>query len=299
MRNLSLFDLRSKKALVTGGATGIGRAAALALAQGGADVAIADLNEDVGNKTVAAIQELGRDSHFVWCDVAEPGSVHAMIETVVRRFGRLDIAVNNAGSIRSGDDESQSKEDWDQVIGVNLTGTWLCAQAEMRQMIKQTPTEGKIINVASIAATMALSNGSYDASKAAVVHLTRTLAARWGRYNINVNSLSPGYVIAAMGTTRSLEEREKLRAVTPLGYVQRLEDLYGPVLFLASKASDYVTGQNLIVDGGHTLSTWQVPLERSVPPRIDQAGEVVQMNQDLDARGIAHDEHGIILERKR
>lgn len=291
-----MFDLSGKKALVTGGAAGIGRACALALGRAGADVAIVDLSEGVGEKTAASIRELGRKAIFVRCNVTDALSVRAMIDVVVQHFGRLDIAVNNAGIIRLEPDETQAKEDWDQVIGVNLTGTWLCAQAEMRQMIKQAPVEGKIINVASIAAHMAASNGSYDASKAAVVHLSRTLAARWGRYNINVNCVSPGYVIAALGTTRSLEERQRLRELTPLGHVQRLEDLYGPIVFLASRASDYMTGQNLVVDGGHTLSTWMMPLERSVPPRIDPAAEIIETLTDLDARGIAHDEDGLILE---
>lgn len=291
----SLFDLSGKKALVTGGAKGIGRACAHALATAGADVAIVDVDKDVGEKVVASLRAMGRESTFLRCDVSQAEEVDAMVAAVAHHFGRLDIAVNNAGIIRFTPDDTQSKEDWEQVIGVNLTGTWLCARAQMRQMIQQTPVEGKIINIGSIAASIACSNGSYDASKAAVVHLTRTLAARWGRYNINVNSLSPGYVVAALGTTRSLEERKRLRELTPMGHVQRLEDLHGPLVFLASKASDYVTGQNLLVDGGHTLSTWMVPLERSAPPRVDASGEVREMMRDLDDRGLAHDEQGLII----
>jgi len=274
--NSSLFDLSGKKALVTGGAAGIGRGCALALARAGADVAIIDRDEEAGNKTAAWITEMGRVGIFVQCDVCDATSVQAMIDSLAQRFGRLDIAVNNAGIYREGTDETQSQEDWDQVMAVNLTGTWLCARAQMRQMIRQTPTEGKIINIASIAATTVLgnSNGAYDASKAGVVHLTRTLAAQWGRYNINVNSVSPGYVLGGMGAQRSLEERQRLRELTPLGHVQRVQDLYGPILFFASRASDYVTGQNLIVDGGYSLSTSLAPLERSVAPRIDPAGEL-------------------------
>jgi NAD(P)-dependent dehydrogenase (short-subunit alcohol dehydrogenase family) len=295
MSNLSLFDLSGRKALVTGGARGIGRACALALAQAGADVAITVRNEELGKKIVASLRALGSDAFFVRCDVSESKQIHAMIEVVVRRFGRLDIAVNNAGIYFHGLDETQSEQEWQQVIHVNLTGTWLCAQAEMRQMITQTPVEGKVINIASIAASVACSNGAYDASKAGIVHLTKTLAARWGRYNINVNSISPGHLAIALGTTRSLEERERLRAFTPLGYVQRLEDLYGPVVFLASKASDYITGQDLVVDGGYTLSRWTLPMERAAPPRVDPAEEVVEMCRDLDAQGIPHDRDGIIL----
>ena len=276
MLSLSLFDLSGKKALVTGGAAGIGRGCALALAMAGADVAIIDRDEQAGNETTALIRKMGRASLCVRCDVREAASVTAMIESVVQGFGRLDIAVNNAGIYREGTDEAQSKDDWDQVMAVNLTGTWLCARAEMQQMVRQTPAEGKIINIASIAATTVLgnSNGAYDASKAGVAHLTRTLAAQWGRHNINVNSVSPGYVLGGMGAQRSLEERQRIRESTPLGHVQRVQDLYGPILFFASRASDYVTGQNLIVDGGYTLSASLAPLERSVAPRIDPAGEL-------------------------
>ena len=299
--DLSLFDLSGKNALVTGGAMGIGRGCALALASAGADVAIVDCEEKMGRRTAALIESAGRRAIFVSCDVREAASVQAMVHAVVERFGRLDIAVNNAGIYREGHDETQSKQDWDEVITVNLTGTWLCANAEMRQMTRQTPTEGKIINIASIAASIACSNGSYDASKAGVAHLTATLAAKWGRYNINVNSLSPSYVLGGMGSKKSLEERKMLRELTPLGHVQRVRDLYGPVLFLASRASDYVTGQNLIVDGGHTLgpwlrAEWLAPLPRAVPPRIDAAAESLDMKEELDMRGIPHDEDGIILE---
>ena len=124
---------------------------------------------------------------------------------------------------------------------------------------------------------VAVSNGSDDASKAGVAHLTRTLAARWGAYNINVNCISPGYVGIAFGKSRPEDMRAHLRSVTPMGYVQRLQDLAGAIIFLASSASDFVTGQNLVVDGGHTLSTWLKPLERKVPPRIDPAAEQAEL----------------------
>jgi NAD(P)-dependent dehydrogenase (short-subunit alcohol dehydrogenase family) len=276
MLSTSLFDVTGKKALVTGGATGIGRASAIALALGGADVAIVGRNEGAAAQTVASISALGRRSLFVHCDVRDPQQVDAMLDVIMRRFERLDIAVNSAGIYRGGADEAQSKQDWDEVIDTNLTGIWLCARAQMRQMIRQAPVEGKIINIASIAGCVACSNGAYDASKAAVVHLTRTLAARWGRYNINVNCISPGFVGRIFGAIRSDDERRRIREVTPLGHVQRLRDLYGPILFLASSASDYVTGQNLIVDGGHTLSSWPLPSERSVPPRVDPPAETIE-----------------------
>lgn len=280
MSDLSLFDLSGRKALVTGAARGIGRTCAFALAKAGADVAVIDCDEEGGEATAGQLRALGRDAFFVGCDVTDEARVQQMVDAVVGRFGRLDIGVNNAGIFRHGADETQSKEAWDQVIGVNLTGTWLCARAQMLQMSRQAPIEGKIINIASIAASIACSNGSYDASKAAVVQLTKTLAARWGRYNINVNCVSPGYLVSGMaGMTRPPDERRHLRELTPLGHAQRLQDLWGPIVFLASRASDYVTGQNLVVDGGHTLSAWLAPLQRIVPPRVAPEMEV-------------HDEHG-------
>ena len=127
-----------------------------------------------------------------------------------------------------------------------------------------------------------------------MVHMTKTLAAQWGPYNINVNSVSPSYVLGGMGGQKSLEERRRIRAVTPLGYVQRVADLHGPVLFLASKASDYVTGLNLIVDGGHTVSAWLTPLERCVSARVNPEQECLEIKEELTVRGIAHDENGII-----
>jgi NAD(P)-dependent dehydrogenase (short-subunit alcohol dehydrogenase family) len=292
----SPFDLTGRKALVTGGAMGIGRGCVLALARAGADVTVADLDEALGAGTVAAAEAFGVRSTFVRCDVSRPEEVDAMVDAAVEQFGRLDVAVNNAGIYRHALDEDQPEEDWQAVIGINLSGTWRCARAELRQMARQDPVGGKIVNIASIAAGHIVSNGSYDAAKAGVVQLSRTLAAQWGRYNVNVNSISPGYVVSALGTTRSLEEREQLRRLTPLGHVQRVDDLAGPLVFLASPASDFVTGQNLVVDGGHSLSTWHYPPpERAVPPRVDRAGEVESMNTDLDDRGVRHDADGIIL----
>ena len=293
MADLSMFDLTGKKALVTGSAVGIGRACALALAQAGADVAIVDIDSKTGPKTVREIEALGRDSLFVTCDVTRKAQVQEMVKAVVGRFGRLDIGVNNAGIAILGADEELDQVAWDKVIAVNLTGVFLCAQAEAQQMIRQKPTEGKIINTASMSATIANCNASYDASKAGIVHMTRTLAAEWGRYNINVNCISPSYVLTPMHASTPLVARQRIRELTPLGHVERPEDLYGAVVFLASAASNYVTGHDLMVDGGHTLNAWLTPLSRAVPPRVSPQEEVVQMKHDLDALGIEYDAAGI------
>lgn len=293
MSDLSLFDLTGRKALVTGGAVGIGRACAIALAKAGADVAIVDIDPKIGEATAKELCGMGRDSFYVKCNVTDRAQVQAMVAAVVARFGRLDIAVNNAGIAILGADEEIPQIEWDKVIAVNLTGTFLCAQAEAQQMIRQQPTEGKIINIASMSATIANCNASYDASKAGVVHMTKTLAAEWGRFNINVNCLSPSYVLTPMHASTPLVARQRIRELTPLGHVERPEDLYGAVIFLASAASNYVTGHDLMVDGGHTLNAWLAPLGRAVPPRVSPQQEVVQMKHDLDTMGVRYDKDGI------
>ena len=293
MTDLNLFDLTGKKALVTGGAVGIGRGCATALAMAGADVAIVDIDEKTGTKTAEGIRAMGRDSVFVKCDVTQKDEVQSMVAQVVERFGKLDIAVNNAGIAILGGDEDLDQAAWDKVIAVNLTGVWLCAQAEAQQMIKQSPAGGKIINTASMSARIANCNASYDGSKAGIVHMTRTLAAEWGRFNINVNCFSPSYLLTPMHASTPMEARERIRELTPMGHMERPEDLYGTIIFLASAASDYVTGHDLLVDGGHTLNAWLVPLGREVPPRVSPEQEVVEMKKDLDAMEVPYDENGI------
>lgn len=296
MADLSMFDLTGKKALVTGGAVGIGRACAVAMAAAGADVAIVDIDEKTGAATAEDIKAMGRDSLFVRCDVTSKEQVQAMVGEVAGRFGRLDIGVNNAGIAILGGDEELDQADWDKVIAVNLTGAFLCAQAEAQQMIRQEPTEGKIINTASMSATIANCNASYDASKAGIVHMTKTLAAEWGRFNINVNCISPSYVLTPMHASTPTVVRQRIRELTPLGHVERPEDLYGAVVFLASAASNYVTGHDLMIDGGHTLNAWLVPLSMAVPPRVSPEEETVQMKRDLDAMRVAYDADGINAE---
>ena len=291
-KNLDMFGLAGKKALVTGGAVGIGKACGTALAMAGADVAIADIDDRTGRKTAEGLRQMGANSIFVECDVTSRDQVQAMVAKVAEEFGRLDIGVNNAGIAILGGDEELDQAAWDKVIAVNLTGAWLCCQAEARQMIKQAEG-GKIINTASMSARIANCNASYDASKAGIVHMTRTLAAEWGRFNINVNCFSPSYLLTPMHASTPLEARQCIRDLTPLGHMERPEDLYGTIIFLASAASNYVTGHDLLVDGGHTLNAWLVPLGRDVPPRVSPEEEVIQLKKDLDAMGVEYDENGI------
>lgn len=293
MADLALFDLSGKKALVTGGAVGIGRACATALANAGADVAILDLDANAGNKTADGIHAVDRRSLFLRCDVTRRDQVQEAVQKVAETFGRLDIAVNNAGIGILGADEEFPLADWEKVIAVNLTGTFLCAQAEAQQMLRQTPIEGKIINIASMSANICNCNAAYNSSKAGVVQMTRMLATEWGQYNINVNCISPSYVLSPMHASTPVEVRQRIRELTPLGHVQRPDDLHGAVVFLASTASNYVTGHDLVVDGGHTLNAWLTPLGRSAPPRVSPEQETVQLKADLDLLGLPYDEDGI------
>ncbi|MGL6225394.1 MAG: SDR family NAD(P)-dependent oxidoreductase [Thermoguttaceae bacterium] len=292
MSVLQLFNLAGRNALVTGGAVGIGRAYAVALAQAGANVAIVDVDNQTGPKTAAEIGSLGVQSLFISCDVTQKSQVQQMVAQVVEEFGSLDIGVNNAGIGILGADEEYDQSAWDKVIGVNLTGMYLCAQAEAQQLIRQK-RGGKIINTASMSARICNCNASYNASKGGTVEMTRMLAAEWGRFNINVNCISPSYILSPMHASTPVAVRKRIRELTPLGYVQRPEDLAGAVVFLASDASNYVTGVDLLVDGGHTLNAWLTPLTRSLPPRISPQEEIISLKHDLNALGLAYDKDGI------
>ena len=295
MDDFKPFDVMGKTALVTGGSTGIGKACAMALARSGADVAISARSQSAGEYTTELLRDLGVDSFFIPCDVSDKDQVKAMMEAVISRFGRLDIAVNSAGVGPRETGIEQSSQDWERVISINLTGTWFCAQAQARQMSDQTPKGGKIINIASAAARTASDNSSYCAAKAAVVHLTRSLAMQLGGSNINVNSISPGVLMTPLVAAYPLEFRERLREITPAGYIARPQDISGPVLFLASSASDFVTGHDLLMDGGRTLSTSIEPLQRQASPRISISEELLDMKTDLDTLAIAYDENGVLI----
>lgn len=291
---LDLFKLDGKVALVTGGGQGFGRGYALALAEAGADVAVADLNEKTGRSVVKEIEALGRRSIFVETDVTSEGQVNAMVDTTVKKLGDLDIGVNNAGGGRMGPAETYKVEDWDFVMNLNLKSVFLCCKAEAQVMIKKL--RGKIINTASMSGTIANAGISYNTSKAGVVMLTKTLAAEWGKYNINVNSISPSYALTPMLRRTPKERRDKMRSLHPMGWFERPEDLYGTIVYLASDASNYVTGRDIMVDGGHTLNVWINPPERVAPPLITREEEIKSLKHDLDVLGIKYNEDGITTE---
>lgn len=249
---LERFSLRGRTALVTGGGQGIGQAYAHALAEAGADVAIVDLNPDTAASVAAEVEQLDRRSLAVVADVSDAEQVGEMVARVIAAWGRLDIGVNNAGVRCWAAAEEMTVPEWDDLMAVNLKAVFLCCQAEARVMLAQG--YGKIINTASMSAHIVnrpQKQVGYNTSKAGVVHLTRSLAAEWADRGVRVNSISPGYTETPLVATVAHLIPGWLKDV-PLGRMGQVSDLQGAVVYLAAEASDYVTGHDLIVDGGYT-----------------------------------------------
>ena len=253
---VDLFNLTGKVALVTGGAGGIGRAQALGLADAGADVVVASRKLDHLEKVAEEIRAKGRKSLAVSVDVADEKSVANMVSTALKEFPRIDILVNAAGiSIRKPAD-SFPIDEWQQVMDVNTRGTFLCCQAVGKGMIKQK--SGKIINLSSVRGRYGLpaDYAAYCPSKGAVDTLTRTLACEWAKYNVLVNAVAPTVVETDL-TRPALANPDfakQMMSRIPLGKWAMPEDIVGATVFFASKASDFITGQVLYIDGG--VTTW-------------------------------------------
>ncbi|MFC2046389.1 SDR family NAD(P)-dependent oxidoreductase [Chloroflexota bacterium] len=250
----SLFDLTGKVALVVG-IGGIGYAQALGLAESGADIVASDFELERAKKVAGKVQAKGREALALAVDVTQEDSVTGMVQKALDAFPRIDILVNSAGT-NVGRPESATLpvDEWQGVMDVNTRGVFLCCQAAGRVMIEQGG--GKIINMSSVRGRYGAPRGAaaYCASKGAVDSLTRTLACEWAGHNVLVNALAPT-VVETEFTRAILEDPEgaaRLRASIPLGRWAQPEDIVGPTLFLASSASDFVTGQILYVDGGLT-----------------------------------------------
>lgn len=248
-----MFDLTGKSALVTGAARGIGEAVAFALARQGATVAVLDRDaaEEAAERVTAAT---GAKTIGVTCDVTDSASVDAAVGRTIQAFGRLDIAVNNAGIGVFGPAEEHSDSDWERVLAVNLRGVFYCARAEGRSMI--TGGGGSIINTASMSATVAVPQPqiSYNASKGGVVMLTRSLAAEWAPHQVRVNSVSPGFTLTPLVRQEPISSQHELwTSLTPLGRLAEPEDLVGAYVYLASDESSFTTGTDIVVDGGYTV----------------------------------------------
>lgn len=242
--------VKDKVAVVTGAGRGLGEAAALRLAEEGANVVVSDIDEASARQMMEKIQALGRESISVKTDVSVRPEAEALMEATVKKFGRIDILVNNAGITRDTSLRKMTEEDWDLVIDINLKGSFNCAQFAARHMIEKK--YGKIINLSSRAYLGNPGQANYSSSKAGILGLTRALALELGRYNINVNAIAPG-MIRTPGVT-SLGHFDKIveRAIqsTPLGRIGEPIDVANVILFLASDESCYITGDVIHVTGG-------------------------------------------------
>jgi NAD(P)-dependent dehydrogenase (short-subunit alcohol dehydrogenase family) len=251
-----MFDLSGKVAMVTGGCSGLGVAFSEALAEAGADIVIADIivGTPQCQDVIPTLEKFGARVLPVKCDVTNPEDVDSLMATTVREFGRIDILVNSAGIFGENQRVSDmSPENWDKVLAVDLRGSFLCCRAAAREMMKRN--EGKIINISSASSFKALPGmAAYATAKAGIIMLTKTLALELARYNIQVNTLSPGYFRTPLNKDFfETEAGKKLIAIWPMRRPGNPDELKGMVIYLASPASSFTTGSEILVDGGEWL----------------------------------------------
>jgi NAD(P)-dependent dehydrogenase (short-subunit alcohol dehydrogenase family) len=254
-----IFSLTGKKAIVTGGSRGIGKALAEGLAAHGADVAIiVQSTVDRGRAVADGIRAAGRDAMVVKADVSKEADVTRMADEVVARWGRIDILVNNAGIVIPGNAEDYALEDWRRTMSVNLDGVFLVSRAVGRQMIRQK--SGSIISVGSMSGRIVnwpFRHAAYNVSKAGVHMLTKCLATEWAEHNIRVNALAPGYIRTELTDEVLREHPDVVNNQWAKGAVQNrigtVEELVGATVYLASDAASFTTGEIITIDGGLTL----------------------------------------------
>ncbi len=244
--------LEGRTALATGGASGIGQATALAFAREGAKVVIADVNVDGGNATLRMVREIGSEAIFVRTDVRRADEVEALVNEVVKTYGRLDCAFNNAGILGKPTSAVEcTEENWDKVISTNLKGVFLCMKYEIPYMIRQG--HGAIVNTASVAGLIGVQkNAAYVASKHGVAGLTKAAAIDYARSGIRINAVCPGFIRTAMlGLLEAKPEREaRCVSMEPIGRLGRPEEVAEAVVWMCSDAASFVTGHLMAVDGG-------------------------------------------------
>jgi NAD(P)-dependent dehydrogenase (short-subunit alcohol dehydrogenase family) len=250
-----LFDLGGKSAIVTGGSRGLGLEIAQGLGEAGARVLITARREQWLQPALATLRAEGLDCTASRCDITQPEEVERVVGEAQERYGRIDILVNNAGLSWGEPLETVSLEHWHAVVETNLTGTFLVTQAVGRFMI--AAGGGKIINISSIAGLRGISGTimetpSYHASKGGIIALTRDLAVKWAKHNIYVNAIAPGFFPTRMTEYLVKTKEEALRGLSPFNRLGQEGELKGVAVFLASAASDWITGQVLAVDGGST-----------------------------------------------
>jgi len=256
MQARELFDLSGRIALVTGGSRGLGLQIATALGEMGARVAITARKPDELKEAAARLARLGIEAQTIAADLADLSAIPGLVEQVTGRLGDVDILVNNAGTTWGAPAESHPADAWRKVMTLNVDAMFFLSQEVARRSLIPR-RRGKVINMASIAGLsggLGLTTVAYNTSKAAIIHCTRSLAAEWGKYNINVNALCPGFFPSKM--SRGVLERIEpaILARTPLQRLGGEDDLKGAVVFLASEASRHVTGQYVAVDGGASIA---------------------------------------------
>jgi NAD(P)-dependent dehydrogenase (short-subunit alcohol dehydrogenase family) len=254
VRVQELFDLTGSVAVVTGGGSGLGRQIAEALAECGSNLVLCARKAERCEAAAAELQGLGVRAVGLGCDVRDPSSVQAVVDATLERFGRIDVLVNNAGTSWGAAPEEVPLDGWQKVIDVNLTGAFLFSQAVGRTMIERGEG-GRIVNIASVAAFRgarpeAMNALPYNASKGGLVAFTIDLAVKWARHGIRVNAIAPGWFPSEMSQLVLDRAGEALLERIPLARFGSGDDLKGAAAFLASRASDYVTGTTLVVDGG-------------------------------------------------
>ena len=248
-----MFSLKDKVAIVTGASQGIGRDTALALSEAGAKVAVAARNEEKLAALVAEITEQGGEAFAVKMDVAEPEQIKAGFKSVLEKFGRLDILVNNAAITRDGLAMRMKADDWDAVLRTNLTGAHLCIQQALPSMMKART--GRIINLSSVVARMGnAGQANYVAAKAGLIGLTKAVAIEMASRNITVNALAPGFIETPMTDVLPDKVKVELKSRIPLGRMGNGREIAAAIVFLASDEAAYITGQVLDINGGMYLA---------------------------------------------
>ncbi|MBM7647704.1 gluconate 5-dehydrogenase [Bacillus ectoiniformans] len=248
-----IFDLTGKTAIVTGGGRGLGEQMAEALAEAGANIAICSRNAENCEAVAERLASLGVKTFALACDLTNPEDIEQAVEKILEEFGQIDILVNNSGATWGAPAVDMPLSAWQKVMDVNVTGTFLMSQAVGKQMIKQQ--SGKIINIASIAGLVGtdpeyMDTIGYNTSKGAVLTFTKDLAVKWGQHNIQVNAVAPGFFPTKMSKVIIEKGKDHFLNTTPLKRFGSNSDLKGTAVFLASKASDFITGDTIIVDGG-------------------------------------------------
>lgn len=244
-----MTKLKDKVALVTGSAQGIGKAIAIALAKEGANIVVSDINLELATQTAKEIEALGVKTMAIKTNVADLADVEKSVEEMVKAMGRIDILVNNAGITKDNLLIRMKKEDWDAVIGVNLTGVFNCTRAISSLMMKQRC--GKIINIASIVGQMGnFGQANYAASKGGVIAFTKTVARELAARNVTCNAIAPGFIQTAMTNKLPEDVKKKMLEQIPLGKLGTPEDVANTVVFLSGPEADYITGQVIAVNGG-------------------------------------------------